>query len=258
MPVYRLDIAYDGSGFRGYARQLRVRTVQGDLETALHKILPGIGTVVAGRTDAGVHADGQVVSFEVDQVLDTDRLLRSLNKMLNPEIAVGAVSVAPDGFNARFSATYRTYRYRIDNGRVLDPPWRWRAWHVEQPLDIAVLRSVSDHFVGRHNFATFCRAVEGRTTVRDVMSTDWRNLDDRMLEFEVVASSFCQQMVRSLVGLCVEVGLGKIDPSEVPRIIEARDRAATDGAVAPPHGLTLWKVGYGEVAGRESRFASPD
>lgn len=244
MPVYRLDIAYDGSGFRGYARQLQVRTVQGDLEAALHKILPGIETVVAGRTDAGVHADGQVVSFETEEFPDTDRLLRSLNKMLNPEIAVGAVSVAPDGFSARFSATSRTYRYRIDNGRVLDPQWRLRAWHVGQPLDVGVLCSVSDHFIGRHDFATFCRVSEGRTTVRDVMSAEWRNLNDRVLEFEVVASSFCQQMVRSLVGLCVEVGLGKIDASEVPLIIEARNRAATDGAVAPPHGLTLWSVGY--------------
>lgn len=244
MPVFRIDLAYDGTGFRGYAKQVGVRTVQGDLEAALHRILPETDTVVAGRTDAGVHADGQVVSFEVEKSFDIDKLRRSLNKMLNPEIAVSAVSPAADGFSARFSATTRTYRYRIDTGRTLDPQWHRRAWHVPDPLDVEAMRSGAQHFVGRHDFASFCRAVEGRTTVRDVLSADWRFLDERILEFEVVASSFCQQMVRSLVALCVEIGVGEIAPSAVPDIIRARDRAVTDGAVAPPRGLTLWSVSY--------------
>ena len=247
MTVYRIDMAYDGSGFRGYARQLEVRTVQGELETALHRILPSVVTVVAGRTDAGVHADGQVVSFETDQILDIDRLLRSLNKMLNPEIAIAAISAVSDDFSARFSATSRTYLYRIDTGRVLDPQWHRRAWHVGQSLDVEAMRSASAHFIGRHDFASLCRAVVGRTTERDVLATSWRDVDERILEFEVVASSYCQQMVRSMVAVCVEVGLGRIEPDAIPGIMKAGDRAAaTDGSVAPPHGLTLWKVEYGE------------
>lgn len=247
MTVFRLDLAYDGTGFRGYAKQVRVRTVQGDLEAALHKILPNTDTVVAGRTDAGVHADGQVLSFETDQSLDTDKLVRSLNKMLNPEIAISAVAPAPDGFSARFSAVSRTYRYRIDTGKTLDPHWHHRAWHIPESLDLEAMQSTATHFIGRHDFASFCRAVEGRTTERDVLATDWRFLDARILEFEIVASSYCQQMVRSLVALCVDVGAGRISASVVPGVMEARDRAVIDGAVAPPHGLTLWKVSYGEV-----------
>jgi tRNA pseudouridine38-40 synthase len=254
--VYRIDLAYEGSGFRGYARQPEVRTVQGELEAALQLVVPGAETVVAGRTDAGVHADGQVVSFAADQALDTGRLLRSLNKMLNPEIAVKALSVAPEGFNARFSAISRTYRYRIDNGAVLDPQWRWRAWHVGFALDLDAMGSASSHLVGRHDFASFCRAVEGRSSDRDVLATHWRRFDGRIVEFEVTASSFCQQMVRSLVLLCVDVGRGKIDPAAVPDILTARHRGAVRGA-APPHGLTLWHVAYGDVASRGSRVAGP-
>lgn len=247
MTVYRIDLAYDGTGFRGYAKQPKVRTVQGDFEAALHKILPNTDTVVAGRTDAGVHADGQVLSFETDQSLDTDKLLRSLNKMLNPQIAISAVAPVPDGFSARFSAVSRTYRYRIDTGRTLNPHWHHRAWHVPDSLDLEAMQSAATHFIGRHDFASFCRAVVGRTTERDVLATDWRYIDDRILEFEIVASSYCQQMVRSLVALCVDVGAGRIPAAAVPEIIVARDRAVIDGAVAPPHGLTLWKVSYGEA-----------
>ncbi len=238
-----MDLAYDGSGFRGYARQLNVRTVQDDLEGALHRVVPGVETVVAGRTDAGVHADGQVVSFESDQNLDIERLLRSLNKMLNPEIAITALSAAADGFNARFSAISRTYRYRIDNGRVLDPQWRHRAWRVAYALDIEAMAAAAEHFEGLHDFASFCRAAPGRSSERTVLATEWRYLQDGILEFEVTASSFCHQMVRAMVVACVEVGRGRLHPEAIPRFLQARDRSTTGGA-APPHGLTLWRVGY--------------
>ncbi len=243
MTVYRIDLAYDGAGFHGYARQAGVRTVQGDLEEALHRVVPDVETVVAGRTDAGVHADGQVVSFDTDAAIDVDRLLRSLNRMLNPEIAVRACSIAPDDFNARFSAVSRTYRYRIDNGTVLDPRWRHRAWHVAWALDVDAMQRAAGHFLGEHDFASFCRAAEGRTTVRTVLSAGWRGVDDRILEFTVSASSFCHQMVRSLVAVGVEVGRGRITPDEIPEIMAARDRVAARGA-APPHGLTLLHVEY--------------
>ncbi len=244
MTVYRIDLAYDGAGFHGYARQSDVRTVQGDLEEALHRIVPGVETTVAGRTDAGVHADGQVVSFESDQPVDVDRVLRSLNRMLNPEIAVRACTVAHDGFNARFSAVSRTYRYRIDNGSVLDPAWRHRAWHIAWALDVGAMQRTVGHFLGEHDFASFCRAADGRSTVREVLEAGWRPVDDRILEFEVCATSFCHQMVRSLVAVCVEVGRTRLSPDDVPGILAAADRGAARGA-APPHGLTLWHVEYG-------------
>lgn len=249
MSVYRIDFAYDGSGFRGYARQLNVRTVEEDLETALHRIVPGVRTVVAGRTDAGVHADGQVASFETDQSIDVTRLGRSLNKMLNPEIAIQAISSAPEGFSARFSAVSRTYRYRIDNGPVLDPHWRHRAWHIAHTLDLEAMNSAAQHFVGLHDFAAFCRAAERRSTIRTVLKAEWTRTDERMVEFEVLASSFCHQMVRGLVAVCVDVGRGNVDPAGIPDLIESRDRSTTGGA-APARGLTLWRVAYG-VASRE-------
>lgn len=250
MTVYRVDMAYDGSGFRGYAKQPNVRSVQGDFEAALGRIVPNVDTIVAGRTDAGVHADGQVVSFETDHELDRVRVLRSLNKMLNPEIAINELSTVPNGFHARFSAVTRTYRYRIDNGPVVDPQWRWRAWHLAHDLDVAAMGAVAELFLGLHDFASFCRAIEGRSTERTVLSVDWRRTNDRIIEFEICASSFCQQMVRSLVDVCVDVGRGRIPADEVPRILEARDRSTTGGA-APARGLTLWHVGYGEGQSRQ-------
>lgn len=243
MTVYRLDLCYDGAGFHGYARQPGVRTVQGELEEALHKRIPGLETAVAGRTDAGVHADGQVVSFETEVEVDCDRWIGSLNKMLNPEVAVKRLALAPPGFNARFSAVSRTYRYRIDNVEVMDPSWRGSAWHVRDPLDLDVMNAAARHLIGEHDFASFCRAAEGRSTVRELLAARWVRADERIVEFEVTASSFCHQMVRSLVALSVEVGRGRLTSSAIPNILAARDRKVARGA-APPHGLTLWRVGY--------------
>lgn len=242
MPVYRIDLAYDGSGFRGYAANEGVRTVQGELEAALATVIgTPIRTTVAGRTDAGVHARGQVVSFESDAI-DPERVLRSLRSMLGPEIVPGAVTAVSDDFDARFAAQSRRYRYSVDDRSTPDPLLRHRVWHVPHPLDVDAMNRAASTFVGEHDFASLCRAADGKTTVRTVLSAGWTRVD-HLAVFEVEALAFCHQMVRSMVALCVEVGRGRIDADQVPGILEARDRDAARGA-APPHGLVLEAVTY--------------
>jgi tRNA pseudouridine38-40 synthase len=269
MPSYRIDLAYDGTGFHGYARNNGVRTIQGELERALATVLgTDVSTVVAGRTDAGVHAWGQVVSLEVAEGLDIERVSRSLAAMLGPEIVVRSVAPASDGFDARFGAVSRTYRYFVDDRPAPNPLHRHIAWHVDAPLDSAAMEEAAAALVGEHDFASFCRAADGRTTIRRVLSAAWwreadglapraelvaartshptasfADVDEGLLVFEITANAFCHQMVRSLVALSVEIGRGRLPVGAIPGIFEARDRNAARGA-APPHGLILWKVEY--------------
>jgi len=243
MPSYRLDLAYDGSGFRGYARQNGQRTIQGELESALETVLGTLpATSVAGRTDAGVHARGQVVSFEVQEDIDGAHLARSLNGILGPEIAISAVTRVDDGFSARFSARSRRYRYLISLAPAGDPLTRNQVWHVGRPLDIGAMQSVAGAALGEHDFSAFCRSVEGRSNVRRVEEA-WWDPDGEWLTFWIRANAFCHQMVRSLVGLCYDVGRGFIGVDSITVIIETGDRSRVV-TVAPPHGLTLWEVGY--------------
>ena len=243
MPTYRLDLSYDGSGFHGYARQPTVRTVQGDLEAVLARVLEPVDTVVAGRTDAGVHARHQVVSFSTGKPVDPDRLARSLTKLLGPEIVVYAAARAPDDFSARFSATRRTYRYRVLNRPYPDPLRRATTWHVRETLDLAAMKRAVGFLVGEHDFASFCRRREGASTVRTVLSAGWSARPDDILELEIAGTAFCHQMVRSIVAFSVEVGRGRIEPDATPQVLHARDRNQARGA-APPHGLVLWHVEY--------------
>lgn len=243
MPAYRLDLAYDGTGFHGYARQADVRTVQGDLEAALAPIAGEVATVAAGRTDAGVHAQGQVVSFETSRDLDPEWLQRSLNKRLGPEIAVTSVTRVPAGFNARFAAASRSYRYLVLDQEVPDPFLRHTAWHVPIRLDEHAMNACAAEMVGEHDFASFCRAAPGRSTVRTVLAAAWVRFDASLLRFDITARSFCHQMVRSLVAMCVDVGRHHLPPEAVPAIFAACDRNAARGA-APAHGLTLMEVAY--------------
>lgn len=245
MPIYRLDVAYDGAGYSGYAAQPGQRTVQGELEKALRKLFDApFETAVAGRTDAGVHARGQVVSLLVAQSLDVARVLRSLNGLVGPEIAVMAMAEAHSGFNARFSAKWRRYRYLIDRGPAPNPLTRHVAWHVQRSLDVGAMRRVGEVLRGEHDFSSFCRAVEGRSNVRRVESLEWRS-DSEYLELWIEANAFCHQMVRSIVGYSYDVGRGFADPDDVGHVIAMRDRSSV-ATVAPPHGLTLWEVGFEE------------
>ncbi len=243
MPRYRLDLAYDGSAFHGYARQPNVRTVQGEIEDALTRILGPISTDIAGRTDAGVHARHQVATFVTDAPVDCTKLSRALTKMCGPEIVVYRCQQVPDDFSARFSAQHRAYRYRILNRPFPDPLRRGMTWHVKDPLDVTAMDIAVQHFIGVHDFASFCRHADGRTTVRTVMSASWCTRPDDVLRFEIKGVAFCHQMVRSLTAFAVDIGLGKLDTSAAISALEARDRSVLS-SVAPPHGLVLWEIGY--------------
>ena len=247
MPTYRIDLAYDGTDFHGYGRQNNVRTVQGDLETALFRITGEVKTAVAGRTDAGVHASGQVVSFFVDAPLDTDRLQRSLNAQLGPEIATNAIVEVGDRFHARFSAVERRYRYRISNRPVHDPLTARTAWHLPEPLAGGAMDEAAEAFIGVHDFASLCRKAPGRTTVREVLSARWARTGD-VIELSIGAVAFCHQMVRSIVTVSVDIGKGRSRPEDVPVILAARSREVIRG-LAPPHGLTLTAVVYDDSNG---------
>jgi tRNA pseudouridine38-40 synthase len=242
--VVRLVLAYDGTGFRGWARQSGQRTVQGALEAALQRVLGDVPRLsVAGRTDAGVHARGQVVSFPASDEADVARLRRALNAMLAPEVVVLDALIAPEGFDARRSATAREYRYRVDVGEVPDPFTARFVWHRPGDLSVSSMRAGARHLVGEHDFTSFCRPPkDGSPTVRRLDRLAVSRAGDRVA-ISARANAFLHQMVRSLVGTLVAVGEGKIESGDVPRILAARDRSAA-GPVAPPHGLTLDRVVY--------------
>ena len=242
VPTYRLDLAYDGTGFHGYASQPGLRTVQGELEEALQRQVGDVVTVVAGRTDRGVHASGQVVCFSHPSQIDAEGVMRSLNSQLGDEIAVLDLQEVDDDFHARFSATARAYRYEILNRPVHDPLRSRTTWHLQEPLDVKAMNVAAGLLIGSHDFASLCRKKEGTSTERHVMWAGWRRLDD-VVELSIGANAFCHQMVRSIVIVLVDVGRGRIDASDVKSILTAEDRRKGRG-VAPPHGLTLVRVGY--------------
>ncbi|HEV3474257.1 MAG TPA: tRNA pseudouridine(38-40) synthase TruA [Actinomycetota bacterium] len=251
MAVIRLDLAYDGTDFRGFAKQPRARTVQGTLEQALHSILgAGPRVSVAGRTDAGVHAEGQVVSFQAET--DPSRLQRSLNSMLAPEIVVRRARRAPAGFDARHSATGREYRYRIRTAEVPDPFTARYEWHRPGRYAMAAMRKAARLLEGEHDFASFGRSrKDGASTRRHLRRLALRRNGD-LLDVLAVADSFLHQMVRSLVGTLVAVGDGRLEPEGMPGILEARSRQAA-GPVAPPDGLVLVAVRYGTIPRTRTR-----
>jgi tRNA pseudouridine38-40 synthase len=244
LPNYRLIVAYDGGDFHGFARQHELRTVQGVLEDALSKVLrQPIKTSGAGRTDAGVHALGQVLSFSTGpEAVDLTDLRTRLNAMCGPEIAVLDAAEASDGFDARFSAIARTYEYAILTREVHDPFSARTTWHHPEPLDVEAMRKAAQAFVGEHDFSSFGRVEEGRSSIRNVEASEVDQHQDLLL-FRITANSFIQQMVRSIVGTLVRVGEGKLQPDDIESVIMARDRAAA-GPVAPPHGLFLVSVTY--------------
>jgi tRNA pseudouridine38-40 synthase len=248
--ILRLVVAYDGTDFHGFAAQRDSRTVAGELATALAKVLrttpEALELSCAGRTDAGVHAWGQVVSLPVANgaAVEPDKVARAVNSQLGPEVVVREADWAVPGFDARHSATWRSYRYTVVNRPVPDPFLARTAWWVREPLDLRVLRMAGDPILGEHDFAAFCRkGPAGSTTVRRVLDSTWYDLGDGVLRYDIRATAFCWQMVRSIVGTLVDVGVGKLRPSDVLRILRGGDRNAA-GRVAPPGGLTLWQVGY--------------
>jgi tRNA pseudouridine38-40 synthase len=254
----RLDIAYDGTEFSGWARQPGRRTVQGDLEAALATVLrldepPRL--TVAGRTDAGVHARGQVAHLDVrlDGLSAPDhdgapdgagfaRLLRSVNGVLAGDVGVRELAVAPAGFDARFSAVARRYSYRVADG-WLDPLRRRDTLLHGHALNLDAMNEAAHELLGEHDFAAFCRRRDGATTVRGLLAFEWRRDDAGVAVARVEADAFCHSMVRSLVGAVLAVGDGRFDVRWLRSLLDARVRDSAVPVVGP-HGLTLEEVRY--------------
>ncbi len=274
----RLDIAYDGTAFAGWAKQPGLRTVQGALEDALAQLLartpPAPTLVVAGRTDAGVHATGQVAHLDLtdEHIASLDRpprgraaaadagegahvpsvdraaaaLARRLNGVLGArsDVVVLACAPAPDGFDARFSATWRAYRYRIsDVDGPRDPLQRHRTVELPVALDAAVLQEAADALLGLHDFAAYCKPREGASTIRTLQELTWTRASDGALEATVRADAFCHSMVRALVGACVAAASGRVGVTRLRELLELRERTS-EFTVMPARGLVLERVGY--------------
>lgn len=242
-----MTVAYDGGGFRGFAVNDGVRTVAGELGAAIERVLGGpVELRVAGRTDAGVHAWGQVVTFDGPDSCDLVGLTRRVNSMLGPEIVVREAAQAAAGLDARRWALARRYRYTVLNREVPDPFLAATTWHVPAPLSLAAMRLACDPLFGEHDFTSFCRSDRRKpeaSLVRLVLDAAWVDLGNGLIRFEIEATSFCQQMVRSLVGTMVEMGTGRRRAGEMASILRAKDRSLA-GHIAPPHGLCLWEVTY--------------
>ena len=244
-----LTIAYDGAPFAGFARQEGLDTVQGRVEDALRVVLRrDVETVGAGRTDAGVHALGQVVSTPLDEELDLAATARSLSALVGKRIAVREARLARPGFSARFDALSREYRYRLACGPV--PPLFTRdvSWWVKREVDEDAMRESALPLLGEHDFRSFCVAdsAEGKRTIRrldEIEIFEETQLGERLIVVRIVGNAFLHSMVRVIVGTLVEVGSGRRDPAWTEEALEARDRSAA-GATAPAQGLTLWSVEY--------------
>jgi tRNA pseudouridine38-40 synthase len=263
----RLDFGYDGTDFSGWAAQPGLRTVEGELAAALGTILRAgqpVRLTVAGRTDAGVHARGQVAHLDPDPAAWTalpgrsartpeEAALSRLRGILPGDIGIHAVSVAPEGFDARFSALRRRYLYRLcDRPEAADPLRRRDTVVVRRGLDVESMHQAAQGLLGLGDFAAFCKRRAGATTVRTLLEYSWQRADDGTVEATVVADAFCHSMVRSLVGALVPVGEGRRPvqwPAEVMRAA-GRDTGVT---VMPPHGLSLEEVVYPDDEGLAAR-----
>ena len=254
----RLDLAYDGTAFAGWGIQPELRTVQGTVEDALATILrldSPARLVVAGRTDAGVHASGQVVhvdlptlaSFEnPDGSLDLQEFENRLAGILkrDPDVVLRRAQIAPAGFDARFSAMARRYEYRLqDDARAYNPLERYRSVWTPKPLNVDLMNETAQSMLGLRDFGAFCRPRPGATTVRELLEFEWRREADGVVVCHIMADAFCHSMVRSLVGACVATGNGRIQQSELEEVRDAAQRTALF-KVMPPHGLNLVEVIY--------------
>ncbi|MEO0492569.1 MAG: tRNA pseudouridine(38-40) synthase TruA [Actinomycetota bacterium] len=243
----RLTVAYDGSAFHGFATNPEVRTVQDDLHEALSTVLREPITVTcAGRTDRGVHARGQVVTFDAERShFESHALTRALNRMLGPEISVRDARVTHDDFDARISCVARSYRYRILNSSWPDPLVRHLSWHVREPLELAAMQTAADQILGEHNFTSFSKKNKSKpaeTFVRIVHRAHWSRVGDTV-QLEITANAFTHQMVRSLVGMFVEIGRGRRRAVEMGEALRARTRDVVPSP-APPQGLVFTRAHY--------------
>jgi tRNA pseudouridine38-40 synthase len=256
----RIDLAYDGSPFAGFARQPDQTTVQGTLEGALSRCLgQQVRTTCAGRTDRGVHALAQVVHLDVDPTTPvaersladllagartSAELRRRVDGLVGPSITVWQISRVPPDFDARFSATARSYRYRLVDVEPLAPLERFDRWHVGVALALPPMRAAARVLLGEHDFAAFCKAAPGRSTVRRLDRVAISRPAPGQVHVALRGAAFCHNQVRAIVGCLVEVGRGRWEADRVAEVLAARDRSRL-ARVAPAHGLTLERVSYG-------------
>lgn len=271
----RIDLSYDGAGLHGWARQPGLRTVQGEVESALDTILrmPGQRLTVAGRTDSGVHARRQVAHLDLPEALWVSTIdhssgkrgpldpgivaTRRLNGVLADDVRIHRLSVAPEGFDARFSASWRRYCYRVaDRPEYVDPLTRGHVLAYPRRLDEDRMNQAAGLLLGLHDFASFCKRREGATTIRSLLDLRWDRRTDGVLTATVRADAFCHNMVRSLIGCLIAVGEGRQEPQWAGRILAARRRDPAV-AVVPAHGLCLEEVAYppDEELARQARAA---
>lgn len=240
----RLDLAYDGTNFYGWGKQPDRRSVQEEVEKAIGTITQTkIDSIVAGRTDAGVHATGQVVHVDVPDSINLDEIAYKLNRILDEDIRILSVSIAPEGFHARFSALRRSYTYKILDKNLPVPPlnrYDIATWY--RPLDADLMNKASKLVLGHHDFAAFCKFREGGTTIRTLEKFSWVRQGDLLIA-EIVADAFCYSMVRNLVGAVVCVADGRKEPQWMGELLANKERVS-DSLVFPARGLTLSSVEY--------------
>jgi tRNA pseudouridine38-40 synthase len=260
MRVFKITVAYDGAGFAGWQRQGAQRTVQGELEGVLARIEgKAVSVMGAGRTDAGVHAAGQVASVRMTNAITAAALLRALNAVLPVDVRVRSVDEMPLAFNARMHARQKTYHYWIWNARVVPPLMRGVVWHVPQPLDLDAMIGAAPLFEGTHDFAALqARGARVKTTTRTILvsrlgTASWSDgpwsfpdTPGALLRYEASGTGFLRHMVRTMAGTLVEIGRGRRQAADVPAMLATRRRAAA-GRTAPPHGLVLWRVDYAKI-----------
>lgn len=245
MKRYKCKVAYDGSQFSGYQIQPNKRTVQGEIENTLQRLHKGtyVKVFASGRTDAGVHAKGQMVHFDSSLAIPLEKWRVALNTLLPDDISVLSVEVADSEFHVRFHATGKEYRYYIDTSEVRDPFHRFFAYHYTYPMDLQAINEASQFLLGTHDFTSFCSAkTEVEDRVREIRKIELLQ-EGNMLILRFVGNGFLYNMVRILVGTLLQVGTGQIDPSTMKDILEKKDRVYA-GKTAPPEGLYLWEVFY--------------
>jgi len=270
MRCFKLTLAYDGAAFAGWQRQDAHRTVQGELEAVMARIEgKDVSVAGAGRTDAGVHAAGQVASVRLENAITAAALLRALNAVLPDDVRVRAVEEMPLAFHARIHARQKTYHYWIWNARLLPPLLRGTTWHVPTPLDLEAMAAAARLFEGTHDFlALQAQGARVKTTTRTLWTSRLARIDigegparlpetpSALLRYEVSGTGFLRHMVRTIAGTLVEVGRGRRAANDIPAMLATRRRAAA-GRTAPAHGLVLWRVGY-EPLPADPPFLQPD
>lgn len=242
---FKITIEYDGSSYHGWQRQKTDRSIQNEIEKALEKMTSRKVTLLgSGRTDAGVHAAGQVANFKCDTRLTPEAFINGLNSLLPDDIIIKNCESVATQFHARYDARSKIYQYKILNRSVPAAIGRQYVWFIRKALDLQAMRAATAHLIGRHDFKCFEGTGSPRQdTTREVFSAELIEHENNLLIFEIEADGFLRYMVRSIVGTMVDVGLGKITPLDFKNILASRDRSQA-GATAPARGLTLIKVNY--------------